>query len=96
MCTDGGFGGPIRMLLDDAGVDYEYNYIPFKEEFLTKVRYQWVEELGHPFDCAPMIELDGKRYGASQPIIRFLSKKMGKLLVNEYSSHDTSVDVVSL
>lgn len=75
--TDGGFGGPIRMLLDDAGVDYEYNYIPFHEEFLTKVRHQWVEQ-GHPFDCAPMIELDGKRYGASQPIIRFLSKKLGK------------------
>ncbi|KAJ8662491.1 hypothetical protein O0I10_001451 [Lichtheimia ornata] len=90
----GGFGGPIRMLLDDAGVDYEYNYIPFHEEFLTKVRYQWVES-GHPFDCAPMIELDGKRYGASQPIIRFLSKKLGKYIPTDDLDAEQFVDATT-
>ncbi|KAI7877992.1 glutathione S-transferase [Lichtheimia hyalospora FSU 10163] len=71
----GGFGGPIRMLLDDAEVKYEYNLID--REQWPNVQAKWKEE-GHVFDCVPMIELDGKRYSGTQPILRFLSKKLGK------------------
>lgn len=72
---DGGFGGPIRMLLDDAEIKYEYNLID-REQWPT-LKAKWTEE-GLPFDCVPMIELDGKRYAGTQPILRFLAKKLGK------------------
>ncbi|KAJ8662493.1 hypothetical protein O0I10_001453 [Lichtheimia ornata] len=71
----GGFGGPIRMLLDDAEIKYEYNLID-REQWPT-LKAKWTEE-GLPFDCVPMIELDGKRYAGTQPILRFLAKKLGK------------------
>lgn len=77
---DGGLGGPIRLMLDDAGVFYVFNYIEYYEEFPNKVKPRWIEE-GHPFDCAPMIELYEKRYSGTQPILRFLSKKLSKLIL---------------
>ena len=70
------------MMMDDAGLFYVFNYIDFREEFPNKVKPRWIEE-GHPFDCAPMIELHGKRYSGTQPILRFLSKKLSKLTWTE-------------
>ncbi|CDS11148.1 hypothetical protein LRAMOSA03411 [Lichtheimia ramosa] len=69
-------GGPLRFLLDDSGVDYEFDLIPW-DDFVSKVKYQWIES-GYPFDQAPMIEYKGKRYSGNMPIMRFLSKKFGK------------------
>ena len=77
IALDGGLGGPIRFLLDDAGTDYEYHLIPW-DDFVSKVKYQWIES-GYPFDQAPMIEFKGKRYSGYMPIMRFLSKKLGKV-----------------
>ena len=74
---DGGLGGFIRFMLDDAGVDYEYNVIEM-DDFVSKVKYQWIDS-GYPFDQAPMLEYKGKRYSGSMPILRFLSKKLGTM-----------------
>lgn len=63
------------MFLDDAEIKYEYNVI--EREQWQSVKAKYIEE-GLPFDCVPMIELDGKRYSGTQPILRFLSKKLGK------------------
>ncbi|KAJ8662492.1 hypothetical protein O0I10_001452 [Lichtheimia ornata] len=83
----GGLGGPIRLMLDDAGVFYVFNYIEYYEEFPNKVKPRWIEE-GHPFDCAPMIELYEKRYSGTQPILRFLSKKLN----NKYTPDDLDLE----
>lgn len=64
-------------MLDDAGVDYEYDNIGW-DEFITKVKYQWIDS-GYPFDQTPMVEYNGKRYSGNMPIMRFLSKKLGKV-----------------
>ncbi|KAI7882693.1 hypothetical protein K492DRAFT_185924 [Lichtheimia hyalospora FSU 10163] len=69
-------GGPLRFLLDDSGVDYEFDLIEWND-FVSKIKYQWVDS-GYPFDQAPMIEYKGKRYSGNMPIMRFLSKKFGK------------------
>lgn len=74
---DAALGGPLRFLLDDSGVDYEFDLIEWND-FVTKVQYQWIAS-GYPFDQAPMIEYKGKRYSGNMPIMRFLSKKFGKL-----------------
>lgn len=74
---DAGLGGPIRFMLDDAGVDYEYDYIEWND-FISNVKFQWIAS-GYPFDQAPMIEYNGKRYSGYMPIMRFLSKKLGKM-----------------
>lgn len=86
---DGGFAGPIRMFLDDAEIKYEYNVI--EREQWQSVKAKYIEE-GLPFDCVPMIELDGKRYSGTQPILRFLSKKLGKF---EGLGREESVMVIS-
>lgn len=65
------------MMLDDFGVFYVFDYIEYYEEFPNKVKPSWIKA-GHPFDCAPMLELNGKWYSGAQPILRFLSKKFSK------------------
>lgn len=72
-----GLGGPIRMLLEDAQVPYEWIYLDHVQTW-PKTKETWIES-GYPFDCAPMIQLEnGKQYSGAQPILRFLSKSLGK------------------
>ncbi|CDS05607.1 hypothetical protein LRAMOSA08135 [Lichtheimia ramosa] len=83
----GGLGGPIRLMLDDFGVFYVFDYIEYYEEFPNKVKPSWIKA-GHPFDCAPMLELNGKWYSGAQPILRFLSKKFN----NKYTPADLDLE----
>ncbi|KAG2234555.1 glutathione S-transferase [Thamnidium elegans] len=73
--TTMGRGENIRLLLEDAGVDFEY------------IRYnaaQWQEEKQKLLDqnirnpTMPFITIDGKYYGKTAPLLRFLSHKLGK------------------
>lgn len=74
---DNGLGGPIRLLLEDAQVPYEWIHIDVAQTW-PKTKQSWIDS-GYPFDCAPMIKLeDGKQYSGAQPILRFLSKSLGK------------------
>ncbi|KAI7860531.1 class gamma glutathione S-transferase [Circinella umbellata] len=65
----------IRLLLEDAGIEYQYESIErstwpsFKEKLISE---------GHPAGCVPYIVLDEKMYFGSTPIIRFLCKKLGQ------------------
>lgn len=77
MSIDNGLGGPIRLLLEDAQVPYEWIHIDVAQTW-PKTKQSWIDS-GYPFDCAPMIKLeDGKQYSGAQPILRFLSKSLGK------------------
>lgn len=82
-----GLGGPIRMLLEDAQVPYEWIYLDHVQTW-PKTKETWIES-GYPFDCAPMIQLEnGKQYSGAQPILRFLSKSLGKSIWNVIVTKD--------
>lgn len=72
-----GLGAVIQLLLEDACIPFEYIYIDKANEW-PSVKASLIAS-NHHFDCMPMIELeDGKRYSGCLPIMRFLSKKIGK------------------
>ncbi|KAI7877981.1 hypothetical protein K492DRAFT_209267 [Lichtheimia hyalospora FSU 10163] len=72
-----GLGASIQLLLEDARIPYEFNLIDKVNEW-PSVKASWIASNYH-FDCVPMVELeDGKRYSGCLPILRFLSKKIGK------------------
>ncbi|CDH50133.1 predicted protein [Lichtheimia corymbifera JMRC:FSU:9682] len=74
-----GLGAVIQLLLEDACIPFEYIYIDKANEW-PSVKASLIAS-NHHFDCMPMIELeDGKRYSGCLPIMRFLSKKIGKYL----------------
>lgn len=70
-----GRGENIRLLLEDAGVDYEYRrydhgqWKGLKEKLLAK-------NIRNP--TMPYVTIDGKYYGKTAPVLRFLSHKLGK------------------
>jgi hypothetical protein len=71
-----GRGGAIYLLLADAGVEYEKHNIQFgdwpakKKEFIAS---------GKSLNgTLPFIELDGMTYAHQVPILRVLSRRLGK------------------
>ncbi|CDH50143.1 predicted protein [Lichtheimia corymbifera JMRC:FSU:9682] len=89
-----GLGGPIRLLLEDAQVPYEWIHIDVAQTW-PKTKQSWIDS-GYPFDCAPMIKLeDGKQYSGAQPILRFLSKSLGKYIPTNDIDLETFVETVS-
>ncbi|KAG0164401.1 hypothetical protein DFQ28_010527 [Apophysomyces sp. BC1034] len=70
-----GLGENVKLLLEDAGIEHEY------------VRYTWdnwpakKEQLlqdGYYLGTVPMLEIEGRRIGKTVPIMRYISKKLGK------------------
>lgn len=75
-----GLGAVIQLLLEDACIPYEFVFIDKVNEW-PSVKASWIASNYH-FDCMPMIEVEGgKRYSGCLPIMRFLSKKIGKYSV---------------
>ncbi|KAI9495009.1 glutathione S-transferase [Zychaea mexicana] len=70
-----GRGESIKLLLEDAGVPHEYDFID--RDAWEPVKQKLIDE-GHPFACVPYLEADGQKYFASTPILRFVTKKLGK------------------
>lgn len=70
-----GRGEYVRLLLQDAGVDFEYvrhtfpEWIQLKQKLLS-------ENIRAP--TMPFITIDGKYYGKTAPILRFISQKLNK------------------
>ncbi|KAI9340952.1 hypothetical protein BD770DRAFT_330419 [Pilaira anomala] len=72
-----GRGENIRLLLEDAGIDYEYIRYTFEEWAVEKKRLVTEEKIPDP--TLPFIRVnDGKYYGKTMPTARFLSRKLGK------------------
>ncbi|KAI8147291.1 class gamma glutathione S-transferase [Fennellomyces sp. T-0311] len=71
-----GFGEVVKQFLQDSGASHEYIRIE-KDETWPAKREQLIED-GDVFGAVPFIEYEGKIYGGSTPILRFLSKKLGK------------------
>ncbi|CAO3691003.1 unnamed protein product [Rhizopus stolonifer] len=70
-----GRGEYIRLLLEDAGLDYEYVRLTFAQWGEKKVE---LSKQGIPGPTMPFITVGDKYYGKTAPIIRFIAKKLGK------------------
>ncbi|KAI9358706.1 glutathione S-transferase [Pilaira anomala] len=70
-----GRGENIRLLLEDAGVDFEY--IRFTPEQWTEEKQKLLtQNVREP--TVPYMFIDGKYYGKNMPLLRVLSRKLGK------------------
>lgn len=70
-----GRGEHIRLLLEDAGLDFEYvRYTT--EEWLELKKKQTEEKIPKP--TLPFITIDGKYYGKTGPILKLLSRRLNK------------------
>ncbi|KAI9258866.1 class gamma glutathione S-transferase 2 [Phascolomyces articulosus] len=88
-----GFGEPIKLLLQDSGVSHEYIRVKNDDNW-PKKKIALIEEDLY-FGTLPYVELEGKPYGASTPLLRYLSKKLGKYQgADDEKEHlvDTSAD----
>ncbi|CEG82505.1 hypothetical protein RMATCC62417_16568 [Rhizopus microsporus] len=72
-----GRGEPVRLLLEDAGVDYEY--VRLTADQWKEKKAELIKE-GIPGPTMPYITINGKHYGKTVPTMRFLAKKLGKYL----------------
>ncbi|RCI04010.1 hypothetical protein CU098_011149 [Rhizopus stolonifer] len=70
-----GRGEYVRLLLEDAGVDFEYDRCTFEEWGIQKEK---LIAQGIHKPTLPYITIDGKYYGNTAPIMRFISKKLDK------------------
>ncbi|KAI9598824.1 glutathione S-transferase [Syncephalis fuscata] len=71
-----GLGGAIYLLLSDAGVEYKKHTFEKKEWPALKEKLITSGESLH--GIVPTLELDGKVYAHQQPILRLLSRRLGK------------------
>ena len=87
-----GSAEPVRLIFAQAGVAYE-------DVRLTSE--QWAEfKPRTPYGAMPVLEVDGKMLGGSQPIARYLTKQFGMAGEDDFSSAildgavDASNDIV--
>ncbi|GAN08955.1 glutathione S-transferase [Mucor ambiguus] len=73
-----GRGEPLRLLFDDTDMDFEY--IRYKYDEWPAVKQKLILE-GHRMPTLPfLITKEGKFYGTSVPLIRFICKKLNKYI----------------
>ncbi|KAI8137617.1 glutathione S-transferase [Fennellomyces sp. T-0311] len=85
-------GENIKLLLEDAAIPYEYIIYKWKE--WPQKRDAWIAAGGLE-GALPVLETaDGKRYGMTVPIMRFLSKQLGKYYGSN-ADEEHWVDVVT-
>lgn len=70
-----GRGEHVRLLLQDAGIEYEYIRHTFDE---WKEHKQKLLEENVRDPTMPYIIMDGKYYSKTTPLLRFLSRKLNK------------------
>lgn len=73
-----GRGEPLRLLFDDADLDFEYVRYTYDE--WPAVKQKLILE-GHHMPTLPyLITKEGKFYGTTVPLIRFICKKLNKYI----------------
>jgi glutathione S-transferase len=89
-----GRGEYVRLLLEDAGVDFEYVRLSAAEWKEEKAKLL-ANKIRAP--TMPYITIDGKYYGKTLPLLRLISHKLGKYGGrNEEEAHlvDAYTDIV--
>eukprot|EP00455_Lapot_gusevi_P026210 TRINITY_DN2768_c0_g1_i1.p1 TRINITY_DN2768_c0_g1~~TRINITY_DN2768_c0_g1_i1.p1 ORF type:complete len:210 (-),score=87.11 TRINITY_DN2768_c0_g1_i1:142-771(-) len=87
-----GRGENVRLVLAEAGVDYE----DFRLEFNEWPAYKAANLEKFPFGQMPTLEIDGKILSQSISINRYLAKQHGLVPANDYDAYlcDSLVDGV--
>ncbi|KAF1799913.1 glutathione S-transferase [Mucor lusitanicus] len=75
-----GRGEHIRLLLKDAGIDFDYVRLEGKEWMELKQKLVADKKAASP--TLPFITIDGKYYGKTIPIMRYISNKLGKYIAS--------------
>ncbi|KAF7723198.1 hypothetical protein EC973_002273 [Apophysomyces ossiformis] len=72
-------GENVKLLLVDAGIEHEYvRHRLDKENWpITK---KALEDSGYYAATLPYVEIEGKKYGQTVPIMRYICKKLGKYM----------------
>lgn len=69
-----GRGECVRMLFEDAGVQFVDRRIPLDSKWPSVKK----EEFIGISPGLPVVEINGKRFGQSIPIMRYFGKKLGE------------------
>lgn len=69
-------GENVKLMLEDAGLDHEYIRVNRADGSYEEKRAQAVKE-GLFSATLPYIEVGGKRFGKTVPIMRYISVKLG-------------------
>jgi hypothetical protein len=77
-----GFGEFLNLFLKDAGVDFEYVRFEYANWDHDKADFAKDKNLLNL--TLPVVEVDGKYINKTVPVMRYLSKKLGKY-INYYS-----------
>lgn len=73
-----GRGEPLRLLLDDADIKFEYIKLAYSE--WPPIKQKLVED-GHRIPTLPyLVTKSGKFYAATAPLLRLISKKLNKYI----------------
>lgn len=73
-----GRGEPLRLLLNDAGIKFEYIRLTFSE--WPSIKQKLIED-GCRIPTLPyLVTKSGKIYGATAPLLRLISKKLNKYI----------------
>ncbi|KAI8147294.1 hypothetical protein BJV82DRAFT_709833 [Fennellomyces sp. T-0311] len=80
-----GNGEAVNLLLKDAGLSYDYTLIPVDEKW-PAMKDQLLKR-GNHFGALPFVEMDGKQYSGTTPILRILAKRFGYNGANEDEEH---------
>jgi hypothetical protein len=69
-------GGDIYLLLSDAGIEYEKR--TFEREEWPALKEELIANGKSLHGVVPTLDLDGKTYAHRLPILRLLSRRIGK------------------
>ncbi|KAI7847252.1 glutathione S-transferase [Circinella umbellata] len=87
-----GIAEPIKLLLQDSETSHEYTRVELDE--WPKGKTEFIEK-GLIFGTVPFVELDGKYLGASVPLMRLLSKKLGGKYQGSTDEEEYLVDMIA-
>ncbi|KAI9247692.1 hypothetical protein BDA99DRAFT_609223 [Phascolomyces articulosus] len=72
-----GRGENVKLFLVDTGIPHEYHQYEWEE--WSKHRDEWIKDRGYTAGALPALETaDGKLFGLTVPILRFLSRNLKK------------------
>jgi glutathione S-transferase len=86
-------GENVKLMLEDTGLEHEYIRQRRNEDWSGK-RAKLVEE-GFFSPTLPYIEVGGKRFGKTVPIMRYISVKLGNRYHGSNAEENQFLDYVS-
>ena len=87
-------GENVKLLLEDAGLDHEYVRVKRDDKDYGSFRAQLIKD-GLCSPTLPCIEMGGKKFGKTVPIMRYLSVKLGRKYHGSNDEEDQLLDSIA-